>query len=231
MTTGERINKYIASSGLCSRRAADKLIDEGKVLVNGIPADKGSTVTSEDIVTVEGREISKKEEKIYLAFNKPKGVVCTASKTDPDNIIDYINYPERIFTVGRLDKNSTGLILLTNDGNLSNRMLKASEGHEKEYVVAVDKPLTDNFIKKMAKGVDLGDKKTAPCKIRKTGDRTFDIILTQGINRQIRRMCEVLGYKVVRLKRIRFMSVELGDLPLGQYRVLTEDEINQLASN
>ena len=219
-----RLNKYIASSGLCSRREADTLIENGKVTINGIVALQGSKVNPGDIVEVSGRKISPDNEMIYIAFNKPLGITCTTDRRDPSNIIDYIGFDERIFPVGRLDKNSSGLILLTNDGSIVNKLLRAENGHEKEYLVTVNRPYDKDFIRSMESGVPVLGQLTLPCKIKPSGDKSFKIILHQGLNRQIRRMCEYLGYKVTRLKRIRFMNIKLGDLEPGKWRYLTADE-------
>ena len=225
---GIRLNKYIASSGLCSRREADTLIDNGKVTINGAPAVQGSKVTAGDVVEVNGRAIIPDDDMIYIAFNKPLGVTCTTDRRDPSNIIDYIGYKDRIFPVGRLDKNSSGLILLTNDGSIVNRLLRAENGHEKEYLVTVNRPYDKAFIKEMESGVPVLGQFTLPCKLKPAGDKTFRIILHQGLNRQIRRMCEYLGYKVMRLKRIRFMNIQLGDLETGKWRYLTAEEKKDL---
>ena len=219
-----RLNKYIASSGLCSRREADTLIENGKVTINGIVALQGSKVNPGDIVEVSGRKISPDNEMIYIAFNKSLGITCTTDRRDPSNIIDYIGFDERIFPVGRLDKNSSGLILLTNDGSIVNKLLRAENGHEKEYLVTVNRPYDKDFIRSMESGVPVLGQLTLPCKIKPSGDKSFKIILHQGLNRQIRRMCEYLGYKVTRLKRIRFMNIMLGDLEPGKWRYLTADE-------
>ena len=219
-----RLNKYIASSGLCSRREADTLIENGKVTINGIVALQGSKVNPGDIVEVSGRKISPDNEMIYIAFNKPLGITCTTDRRDPSNIIDYIGFDERIFPVGRIDKNSSGLILLTNDGSIVNKLLRAENGHEKEYLVTVNRPYDKDFIRSMESGVPVLGQLTLPCKIKPSGDKSFKIILHQGLNRQIRRMCEYLGYKVTRLKRIRFMNIMLGDLEPGKWRYLTADE-------
>ena len=225
-----RINKYIASSGLCSRREADKLIAEGRVTVNGVVAESGMQVSEKDTVLVDGKSILPEDKSIYIAFNKPLGVTCTTDSRDPSNIIDYIGYSERIFPIGRLDKNSTGLILLTNDGSIVNTLLRAENNHEKEYQVTVDRPYDDKFIKEMQSGVPVLGQITLPCKITKVSPRVFKIILHQGLNRQIRRMCEYEGYKVVKLRRIRFMNIHLGTLATGQWRYLTAKEINELKS-
>ncbi len=225
---GIRINKYIASSGLCSRREADTLIESGKVTINGEVAAQGSKVMDGDIVLVNGMKVTPDDDMVYIAFNKPLGVTCTTDKRDPSNIIDYIGFDERIFPVGRLDKNSSGLILLTNDGSIVNKLLRAENGHEKEYLVTVNRPYDKNFIRSMESGVPVLGQLTLPCKLKPAGDKTFKIILHQGLNRQIRRMCEYLGYKVTRLKRIRFMNITLGDLETGKWRYLTAGEKKEL---
>ena len=228
-----RINKYIASTGLCSRRKAEEFIEKGVVTINGEVAVLSSTVEDEDEVRLNGKVIKAKEDFVVLLFNKPKGVTSTTDKKDKDNIIDYINYPERIFPIGRLDKDSTGLILLTNNGDLVNECLRVENGHEKEYVVSVDKNITSDFLNKMSKGVTIYNPVTdrnvvtLPCDIRKTGKNRFNIILKQGYNRQIRRMCVALGYHVVSLNRIRFMHLHL-DVEPGKYRLLTSAEIEKL---
>ena len=225
---GIRLNKYIASSGLCSRREADTLIESGKVTINGEVAVQGSKVMDGDVVLVNGMKITPDDDMVYIAFNKPLGVTCTTDKRDPSNIIDYIGFDERIFPVGRLDKNSSGLILLTNDGSIVNKLLRAENGHEKEYLVTINRPYDKNFIKTMESGVPVLGQLTLPCKLKPAGDKTFKIILHQGLNRQIRRMCEYLGYKVTRLKRIRFMNITLGNLETGKWRYLTASEKKEL---
>lgn len=225
---GIRLNKYIASSGLCSRREADTLIENGKVTVNGEVAVQGTKVNEDDVVLVNGRKITPDDDMIYIAFNKPLGVTCTTDKRDPTNIIDYIGYSERIFPVGRLDKNSSGLILLTNEGSIVNKLLRAENGHEKEYLVTVNRSYDKDFVRSMEKGVPVLGQLTLPCKLKPCGEKSFKIILHQGLNRQIRRMCEYLGYKVTRLKRIRFMNIELGDLETGKWRYLTAAEKKEL---
>ena len=227
-TEGIRLNKYIASSGLCSRREADALIENGKVTINGSVAVQGSKVLPGDVVEVNSRAVIPDDDMIYIAFNKPLGVTCTTDRRDPSNIIDYIDFGERIFPVGRLDKNSSGLILLTNDGSIVNKLLRAENGHEKEYLVTVNRPYDKGFIKEMESGVPVLGQLTLPCKLKPAGDKTFKIILHQGLNRQIRRMCEYLGYKVTRLKRIRFMNIQLGDLETGKWRYLTAEEKKEL---
>ena len=224
-----RINKYLSEVGYCSRRAADKLINEGRVTINGIVPEMGTKITKEDKVRVDGELISEPKEKpVYLAFNKPVGIVCTTdTKVEKDNIIDYINYPKRIFPIGRLDKPSEGLIFLTNDGDIVNKILRARNNHEKEYLVTVNKPITNNFIQKMRGGVPILDTVTRKCKVEQIGKNKFKIILTQGLNRQIRRMCEFLDYRVVKLKRTRIMNVSL-DTQVGKWRNLTDSEIIEI---
>lgn len=225
---GIRLNKYIASSGICSRREADKLIESGKVSVNGIVADLGTRVLDGDSVEVEGKSVTPEDSMIYIAFNKPLGITCTTDRRDPSNIIDYINFSERIFPIGRLDKNSSGLILLTNNGDIVNTLLRSENGHEKEYVVTIDRPYDKEFIKTMSTGVPVLGRMTLPAEVIPVNAKTFRIILKQGMNRQIRRMCEYLGYKVTRLKRIRFMNIKLGDLETGKWRYLTATEKKEL---
>lgn len=224
-----RINKYLSELGFCSRRAADKLIEQGRVTINGKVPEMGTKITEGDEVRVDGKQISASSDKaVYIAFNKPIGIVCTTdTRVEKDNIIDYINYPTRIFPIGRLDKPSEGLIFLTNDGDIVNKILRARNNHEKEYVVRVDKPITEDFLKQMRNGVPILDTVTRKCKVEQISKGTFKIILTQGLNRQIRRMCEHLGYEVLKLKRTRIMNVEL-DVPVGQYRDLTKEELDEL---
>ena len=225
-----RINKYLSEAGVCSRREADKLIKEGRVSINGSHALLGSVVSEGDEVRVDENLIVGSAKKVLIAFNKPRGIVCTTKdpKSKDVNIVEYINHPERIFPVGRLDKDSEGLILLSNDGDLSNRIMKARNYHEKEYEVEVDKPFDDEFLKKMSEGVPILDAVTRKCKLKRTGKKSFNIVLTQGLNRQIRRMCEYFGYKVVKLKRIRIMNIRLGNIKPGTYRNITEAEYNEL---
>ncbi|GMN09053.1 23S rRNA pseudouridine(2604) synthase RluF [Croceitalea sp. MTPC9] len=230
-----RINKYLSEVGHCSRRAADKLIEQGRVTINGKVPEMGTKIKEGDIVKVDGELITETKDKpVYLAFNKPVGIVCTTdTRVEKDNIIDFINYPKRIFPIGRLDKPSEGLIFLTNDGDIVNKILRARNHHEKEYIVTVNKPITNDFMSKMENGVPILDTITRKCKVEKIAEKQFKIILTQGLNRQIRRMCEYLDYRVRKLKRIRIMNVKL-DVPIGKYRHLTETElkeINQLVSN
>lgn len=223
-----RLNKYLSDSGVCSRREADRLIQQGLVHINGQPVQMGQRVTSGDLVTVKGKPIHPADEKIYLLFHKPRGIECTEQKKVKNNIIQYLNYPVRITHAGRLDKYSEGLMLMTNDGDLINNMMRARNGHEKEYLVTVDKPITEDFLKGMAQGVPILDTITRPCTITQTGKYTFRIILTQGLNRQIRRMCEYFHYKVTKLKRVRILNLELGSLPLGKSRPATDEELTQL---
>lgn len=227
--TGVRINKYLSETGYCSRRGADKLIDQGRVYVNGVKAELGTRVSEGDKVEVNGEQINKKEEEfVYIALNKPVGIVCTTdTRVEKDNIVDFMNYPERIFPIGRLDKPSEGLILMTNDGDIVNKILRARNHHEKEYIVTVNKPIDNKFIKDMSNGVPILDTVTRKCFVEKIDSHTFRIILTQGLNRQIRRMCEFLGYRVRRLKRIRIMNIQL-DMPVGKWRYLTSDELDTL---
>lgn len=223
-----RLNKYLSDAGVCSRREADRLAEAGEITVNGVTAGVGVQVEQGDVVCVRGKRVVPEEQKVYLAFYKPRGIVCTAEKKEKKNVIDYISYPIRIYPVGRLDKDSEGLLLLTNDGEIVNGIMRARNYHEKEYQVQVNRPVTPEFLKKMAEGVPILDTVTRPCKIRQTSEKTFTIILTQGLNRQIRRMCEALGYRVEKLKRVRIMNIELGDLKLGAYRSLTEQELKEL---
>lgn len=226
--TETRINKYLSDAGMCSRREADRLIAQGRVLIDGVPAVMGSKVMPGQKVTIAGREIKKEEHMVLIAFNKPQGIVCTTDRREPDNIIDFINYGSRIFPIGRLDKESEGLILLTNDGEIVNKILRAGNHHEKEYIVQVNKPVTAEFLKGMAGGVPILDTVTKPCLIEQLDKTTFRIVLTQGLNRQIRRMCEYFEYRVLSLKRVRIMNVSLGRLKTGTYRNLTEWELEEL---
>ena len=225
---GIRLNKYIADSGFCSRREADRLIEQGRVQIDGRTGTLGDRVTDGMTVTVDGREMNRKEEKVYLVINKPVGIVCTADPREPLNIVDYLGYPERVFPVGRLDMDSEGLLIMTSDGEIVNRLLRAAGGHEKEYEVEVDRPVTADFLKKMAAGVPILDTVTLPCRVRRTGERSFNIILVQGLNRQIRRMCEALGYRVRKLRRIRIMNIRLGNMQPGQWREITPEELETL---
>ncbi len=225
---GIRLNKYIADSGFCSRREADRLIEQGRVQIDGRTGTLGDRVTDGMTVTVDGREMNRKEEKVYLVINKPVGIVCTADPREPLNIVDYLGYPERVFPVGRLDMDSEGLLIMTSDGEIVTRLLRAAGGHEKEYEVEVDRPVTADFLKKMAAGVPILDTVTLPCRVRRTGERSFNIILVQGLNRQIRRMCEALGYRVRKLRRIRIMNIRLGNMQPGQWREITPEELETL---
>lgn len=222
------INKYIAATGTCSRREADALLDEGRVSLNGEIARKGNRVAEGDVVRLDGKPLGQKPQTVYLALNKPPGITCTTDKRDRTNIIDFINYPERIFPIGRLDKPSTGLILLTNDGDIVNKILRVENAHDKEYIVTVDKPINRKFIQAMSGGIPILDTVTKRCEVEKLGHQKFRIILTQGLNRQIRRMCAYLGYEVQTLKRTRIMNVRLGKLPEGEWRELREDELEIL---
>ena len=223
-----RLNKYLSDAGVCSRREADRLIESGKVTVDGKRAEMGMKVTEHQIVCVGKKQVKPKDEMILIAVNKPVGIVCTEEKREKNNIIDFLKYPTRITYIGRLDKDSEGLILMTNNGDIINKMMRAGNEHEKEYKVTVDKPITDAFIEKMSNGIPILDTVTRKCKVEKIGKYTFRIILTQGLNRQIRRMCEYLGYKVTRLQRLRVMNIELGNLKPGAYRHVTEEEIKEL---
>ncbi len=224
----KRLNKFIGETGFCSRRQADGYIEQGRATVNGNAAEMGMKVTNDDEVRIDGKLIREKNEKpVYLAFNKPVGIECTTNQSVRNNIVDYINYPERIFPIGRLDKASEGLIFMTNDGDIVNKILRARNNHEKEYIVTVDKAITDNFIKKMSNGVPILDTVTRKCSVEQINTTVFKIVLTQGLNRQIRRMCEYLGYEVIALKRIRIINIQL-DVQLGRYRDLTEMEIQEL---
>jgi len=225
-----RINKYLSEVGYCSRREADRLIFEGKVTINGKIAEIGAKVEESDLVEVKGKIIEKsaRQKNIYLAFNKPVGIVCTTDrKVEPNNVIDFIKYPKRIFPIGRLDKLSEGLIFLTNDGDIVNKILRARNNHEKEYIVKVNRPINSDFIRSMSNGVEILDTKTKNCFVKQLGPRKFKIILTQGLNRQIRRMCEALGYRVSSLKRVRIMNIKL-DVPTGEYRELSKEELLEL---
>lgn len=226
-----RLNKYLSEAGYCSRRAADKLIEAGRVSINGEIPEMGTKVQASDVVAVDGEVIAKRNEAFtYLAFNKPVGIVCTTdTRVEKDNIIDFINYPKRVFPIGRLDKASEGLIFLTDDGDIVNKILRASNNHEKEYIVEVDKPISQTFIERMASGIPLSELNavTKPCDIKKLSSHSFKIILTQGLNRQIRRMCEYLTYEVESLKRVRIMNINL-DVPIGEHREFTAEELKSL---
>jgi 23S rRNA pseudouridine2604 synthase len=223
-----RLNKFLSESGFCSRRQADKLIDEKRITVNGKLPELGTKVGANDLIAVDGKIIAqKKEENIYLAFNKPVGIECTTNEKVRDNIISFINYPKRIFPIGRLDKDSEGLILLTDDGDIVNKILRAANFHEKEYLVTVNKIVNSDFIEKMGQGVPVLDTITRKCKVEKVNDNSFKIVLTQGLNRQIRRMCEYFGYEVIKLRRIRIVNIIL-DVPIGKYRLLRQEEVELL---
>lgn len=222
------LNKFISQTGICSRRDADQLIEDGRVLLNGKRAKKGNRVFDGDQVLLDNQLIKGKPKQIYIAFHKPPGITSTTDLKDKDNMIDFINFPERIFPIGRLDKASTGLILLTNDGNIVNKILRVEHNHEKEYIVTVDKPINEEFIMKMENGLPILGKKTKKCKVEKLGNRRFRIILTQGLNRQIRRMCEYLNYKVITLKRVRVMNIHLHNLAKGKWRYLNAEELKIL---
>ena len=223
-----RINKFLSEAGVCSRREADRYIQEGKVTIDGVAAQMGSKVTKENQVTFCGKPVKKENKLVLIAFNKPEGIVCTTDPGEPDNIIDFIKYGMRIYPIGRLDKDSEGLILMTNDGNIVNKILRAENKHEKEYIVTVNKEVTLDFVKKMSAGVPILDTVTNPCFIEAIDRNTFRIILTQGLNRQIRRMCEYFGYRVTNLKRVRIMNIQLGRLKTGSYRNVTEKEIEEM---
>ncbi|MDO5292111.1 MAG: pseudouridine synthase [bacterium] len=227
---GIRINKYLSNVGVCSRREADRLIDAGKITVDGIVADMGMKVNEYSDICVNGKPIKKDKKFTLIAFNKPRGVVCTTFKGDPDNIVDFLKFDKRIYPIGRLDKDSEGLILLTNQGEIVDKILRGSNMHEKEYVVKVNKKMTQKFIDGMQEGVPILDTVTRPCEITPVDDTTFNIILTQGLNRQIRRMCEYFGYHVVSLKRVRVMNIKLGRLKTGTYRNVTPQELEELKS-
>lgn len=224
MNDGIRLNKYLADAALCSRRQADKLIEAGEIKVDGTVADLGTRVYEGSVVMYKGKIVKAKDNLVIYAYNKPIGLVCTSKEADKDSIFGKVEFPERVNYVGRLDKDSSGLLLLTNDGELANAIQKARNNHEKEYLVRVNKDIDDAFIEKMSKGVPILDTVTKKCKVEKTGTRTFRIILTQGLNRQIRRMCDYCGYRVVNLKRVRVMNVKLEDLRPGAYRALTASE-------
>jgi len=224
----KRINKYISDSGLCSRREADRLVEAGRVELNGEKSLTGAKVGVDDEVVVDGKLIETEKERVYLAFNKPTGVTCTTDLRNEDNIIDFINYNERIFPIGRLDKMSEGLIFLTNDGDIVNKILRAGNLHEKEYVVKIDTKITDEFIDKMSSGVKIMGTKTLPCKVERKSNYSFRITLIQGLNRQIRRMCEALGVRVSKLKRVRIMNITLEGIRCGEFRYLTEAEIGEI---
>jgi 23S rRNA pseudouridine2604 synthase len=225
----KRINKYLSEVGYCSRREADKLIEAGRVTINGVVPEMGTKISQNDVVEVDGKPVvNSKDPFVYLAFNKPVGIVCTTdTSVEKDNIIDFIKYPKRIFPIGRLDKPSEGLILLTDDGDIVNKILRASNNHEKEYLVKVDKPISQTFIERMSGGIPILDRVTKKCKVEKLNTYEFRIVLTQGLNRQIRRMCEYLNYEVETLKRVRIMNIKL-DIPVGEFRELTKEELKEL---
>ena len=223
-----RLNKYLSEAGVCSRREADRLIESGKVTVDGVTAQMGMRVTAGQIVKVGKKTVSKQDGMIVLAVNKPKGIVCTEDQRERDSIVRFLNYPVRVTYAGRLDKDSRGLLLMTNNGDIINQMMRAANRHEKEYKVTVDKEITEQFIKKMSEGVPILDTVTRPCTVKKIGKYTFSIILTQGLNRQIRRMCAAFGYEVKDLVRIRIMNIRLGSLKEGAYRKLTDEELEEL---
>jgi 23S rRNA pseudouridine2604 synthase len=224
-----RLNKYISETGICSRREADAWIAAGRVRVNGVAAELGTQVNEGDAVEVDGKPVAaRRSETVYIALNKPVGITCTTERHIPGNIVDYVNHPQRIFPIGRLDKDSEGLILLTNDGDIVNEILREENAHEKEYVVTVDRPVTDDFLFGMANGVDILDTRTKPCKVRRIGRNSFGIILTQGLNRQIRRMCAAFDYKVRRLQRVRVVNIRLDGIKAGQWRDLTPAELRGL---
>lgn len=223
-----RLNKYLSEVGVCSRREADRLVEAGRVTVNGILAVMGQKVTGREQIQIDQKSIKKEEEKVLLAFNKPRGIVCTTSKKDKNNIVDFINYGKRIYPIGRLDKDSEGLILLTNQGELVDKILRGSNFHEKEYIVTVNKKITPEFLRAMSSGVPILDTITRPCEIEQIEARTFRIILTQGLNRQIRRMCEYFDYRVLELARVRVMNIRLGRLKTGTYRKVAGKELEEL---
>ncbi|HOO60875.1 MAG TPA: pseudouridine synthase [Bacillota bacterium] len=227
---GVRINKYISSSGFCSRREADTYVERGVVTVDNVIAVNGTKVMDGQVVRIEGKPILPDEDYCYIALHKPVGITCTTDRRDKDNVIDYLQYGKRIFPIGRLDKNSSGLLLLTNNGDIVNKLLRAEGGHDKEYVVEVDHQIDDGFVKKMTSGIPLRelDAVTLPCEVTITGKCTFRIVLHQGLNRQIRRMCEYMGYRVIRLKRVRILNITLGSLPVGEMRNLTAKEVHDL---
>ena len=225
------LNKYISQTGVCSRREADRWIEDGRVKINGIIAQKGNRVESVDVVTLDDKPLKLKPEAIYIALHKPPGITCTTDVKDKDNIVDFVNHPQRLFHIGRLDKPSSGLILMTNDGDIVNEILRAENNNEKEYIVTVDKAITPEFIKGMSNGVPILGQKTKKCLVQSRGTRIFKIILTQGLNRQIRRMCEYFNYNVVTLKRVRIMNITIDGLKVGEWRELRQDEILELKKN
>ena len=225
-----RLNKYISETGICSRREADSWIEQGRVSINGKPAELGTQVNEGDEVRVNGRVVGAKKKQVYIALNKPVGITCTTERHIAGNIVDFVNHPDRIFPIGRLDKDSEGLILLTNNGDIVNEILRVENQHEKEYIVTVDRPVTADFLGGMSKGVHLPELETTtkPCRTSRVGDRVFRIVLTQGLNRQIRRMCEAFGYDVRRLQRVRIINLKLGSLKIGEWRDLTSEELRGL---
>jgi len=229
-----RINVYISSTGYCSRREADRLIKDGRVMIDGETASLGMEVNEENVVKVDNTVIGKRPKRIYLAFNKPKGIISTTDQNIPNNIITYLNYPERIFPIGRLDKDTSGLILLTNDGMIVNKILRSENNHDKEYIIEVDKPYDEDFVKKMTTGVEIYNPvqhvlvKTKPANLKRINNKTFNLIITQGLNLQIRRMCKQLGYNVVNLKRIRIINININDLKIGEWRYLSDKEVDEL---
>ncbi|EKO3931560.1 23S rRNA pseudouridine(2604) synthase RluF [Vibrio fluvialis] len=227
-STEKRLNKYISETGFCSRREADKLIEQGRVTINGQLPEMGTKVTDNDEVCIDGKPVRSKEKSVYIALNKPTGITCTTERDIPGNIVDFIGHHKRIFPIGRLDKPSDGLIFLTNDGDIVNKILRAGNNHEKEYVVRVDKPVTPEFIKQMSSGVNILDTVTLPCKVTQETKFSFRIVLTQGLNRQIRRMCEALGYEVFKLRRVRIMNISLDGIPNGKWRYLTDAEVAEI---
>jgi 23S rRNA pseudouridine2604 synthase len=227
-TPGQRLNRYISSTGLCSGREADRWIEDGRVTVNGQRAVLGLKVTDADDVRIDGRPLKKKTSLVYIALNKPVGIICTTDRSVRHNITDHVGHPERIFPIGRLDRPSEGLILLTNDGDIVNKILRAGNQHEKEYIVRTDKAITEEFVRRMASGIPILGTVTKKCRVEQIGRNEFKIVLTQGLNRQIRRMCEYLGYEVIKLKRTRIMHIRLGDLGPGQWRDLTPREMDEL---
>lgn len=228
MEAGTRINKYLSEIGFCSRREADRLLEDGRVTIDGKLPELGTKVMPGQKVCVDGKPVKGGDKPVILAVNKPVGIVCTTTKVEKDNIVDFINYKTRVYPVGRLDKSSEGLILMTNMGEMVNKIMRAGNYHEKEYIVSVNQDITDDFLRQMSTGVPILETVTRPCKVEKLGRRKFRIILTQGLNRQIRRMCEYLGYRVVYLKRVRIMNIKLGDLKTGEYRELTPKEMAEL---
>jgi 23S rRNA pseudouridine2604 synthase len=223
-----RINKFLSEAGIVSRRGADKWIEDGRITINGQLAELGSKVYAGDEVRADGKIVKTEEQLVYLALNKPIGITSTTERHIKGNVVDFVNHPLRVFHIGRLDKDSDGLLLLTNDGDIVNEILREENGHEKEYIVTVDLPITKDFIHQMQSGVPILDTVTKPCKVKQLGPRKFNMTLTQGLNRQIRRMCSALGYNVRKLQRTRIMNIHLGDLPNGQWRDLTEDELSEM---